>query len=234
MTMTDFMKTRDSVTVVLDDHMGDEEKIVRAAQVSTKGQEVQLKRVKDPARFVRWLMEEKHGSPLEHVVFSFYLEVPIFVSRQIVKYRLSSINEESGRYHEFDPVGYIPKPERPLKQVGKTGEYKFEKLEEGNYQKGVDKVLGLYDHSKSVYGDLLDLGWAKEMARIVLPTGVYSSMFVTMNLRNWLHFLSQRAFEAPSHGQWEIALVAEQVAFEIEARVPNVYNKFIEMGYPKV
>lgn len=228
------MQTRSDVTVILDEHMGDEAKIVRAAQVSTKGHKVRIKEVTDPARFVRWLMKEKHGSPLEHVVFSFYLEVPIFVSRQIVKYRLSSINEESGRYHEFDPVGYVPAPTRPLRQVGATSEYKFEELDAEAYRKGVDVIDGLYGHSKEAYGELLDLGWAKEMARVVLPTGMYSCMFVTMNLRNWLHFLHQRAFDADSHGQYEIALVADEVGRVLAEHVPNAYAKFVEMGYPKV
>lgn len=225
------MPVRSNVTVILDDHMGDEAKIVRAAQVSTKGKAVQIKEVKDPARFVRWLIKEGHGSPLEHVYFSFYLEVPIFVSRQIVKYRLSNINEESGRYSEFDPVGYIPAPERPLKQVGKTGEYRFESLEEEKYWAGVGKIRKFYDDSKKLYGELLDLDWAKEVARIVLPTGVYSCMFVTMNIRAWLHFLSQRHFEADSHGQYEIALVAEEIGNVIAAHCPNVYAEFVERGY---
>lgn len=223
---------RSDFTVHPVQNMGDEVLITEAAQLSTLGKGVKIKKVTDPARFVRWLMREGHGSPFEHVVFTFYLEVPIFVSRQIVKYRLSSINEESGRYKELEPVFYTVPPERPVTQVGRTGEYKFEHSPELNRSKA-ERQKRRAERWYAEYQSDLEDGIAKEVSRMETPVNLYSSMMVTMNLRNWLHFVAQRATDAPSHGQWEIAQVADQIGAQIATVVPNVWEEFVAGGYKK-
>lgn len=223
---------RSDMTVRPVQHMGDEKLIVEAAQLSTLGKGIRIKEVTDPARFVRWLMREKHGSPFEHVVFTFYLEVPIFVSRQVVKYRISSINEESGRYKELEPVFYVVPPERPIVQVGKTGDYKFVHDEGKNRNKAARQKRRAERWYTEYQMDLED-GFAKEVSRMETPVNLYSSMMVTMNLRSWLHFCAQRATDAPSHGQWEIAQVADQVGEYLKSVVPNVWDEFVARGYEK-
>lgn len=228
------MNLRSNPTVILDDVMGDQSSIVRAAKVSTKGADTRNMEKTDDGRFIRWLIREGHGSPFEHVVFSFYLEVPIFVSRQIVKYRHSSINEHSGRYSEFDFDVWVPDEDRPLKQVGKTGEYKFEHLDSDNVELGMSLLHGAYEVAERTYNALLGIGWAKEAARAVIPTGAYSRMYVTMNLRSWLHFCAQRATESESHGQYEIAQVADQILDILGEHVPDVVAQFKEGGYVSI
>ena len=228
------MNLRSNPTVTLDDVMGDQSSIVRAAKVSTKGADTRNMEKTDDGRFIRWLIREGHGSPFEHVVFSFYLEVPIFVSRQIVKYRHSSINEHSGRYSEFDFDVWTPDEDRPLKQVGKTGEYKFEHLDPDNVDLGLTLLHDAYEVAERTYENLLGLGWAKEAARAVIPAGTYSRMYVTMNLRSWLHFCAQRATESSSHGQYEIAQVADQILDILEEHVPDVVAQFKEGGYVSI
>jgi len=45
-------------------------------------------------------------TPFEHVYLTFYLKVPIFVLRHLVKYRLTTINELSGRYTDKGKKDY--------------------------------------------------------------------------------------------------------------------------------
>ena len=91
-----------------------------------------------------------------------------------------------------------------------------------------------YHHAEKAYDLLLKNGWAKEAARAVIPTGAYSRMYVTMNLRSWLHFCAQRATEAPSHGQHEIAQVADRILEILEEHVPDVVAQFKEGGYVSI
>lgn len=228
------MKPRNDMTVTLDDVMGDQSSIVRAAKVSTKGADTRNMEKTDDGRFIRWLIREGHGSPFEHVVFSFYLEVPIFISRQIVKYRHSSINEHSGRYSEFDFDVWVPAEDRPLRQVGKTGDYEFTRLDDDSTELGITLLEEAYAVAERTYNSLLGLGWAKEAARAVIPTSAYSRMYVTMNLRSWLHFCAQRATESSSHGQYEIAQVADQILDILEEHVPDVVRQFKEGGYVSI
>ena len=115
---------RSDATVELIDFMGTEENIVRAARVSTKGSKSKGQSADEG--LIKYLYREAHGVPFESVTLQMYLEFPVFTSRQVVKHRLSSINEESGRYKEMEGVFYMTPPDRPLVQVGKTGAYEFE------------------------------------------------------------------------------------------------------------
>lgn len=71
-------------------------------------------------------MRERHGTPFEHSIFTFYVKAPIFVWREHMRHRIASYNEESGRYRQLDPEFYFPNTSRNLQQVGKTGSYTFE------------------------------------------------------------------------------------------------------------
>lgn len=226
------MHNRSDVDVELIDHMGTEESIVRAAKVSTSDDPSLA--TTDVPRFIKWLYREKHGSPFENATLAFRISAPIFITRQILKYRLSSINERSGRYSQLGMEFWIPEHDRPLKQVGKTGDYQFDLLDPESFERGKVILEDLYIHSEGAYNRLLELGWAKEAARAALPLGTYSSLYMTMNLRGWLHFCHQRATDAPSHAQYEISLVADHVLEYLEELFPNVVAQFKEGGYERI
>lgn len=231
------LKLRSDVTVELVDHMGDELSIVRRARVSTAGDKSLQKNELTPRDIglVKSLFREKHGVPFEGVEFEFYFEVPIFVSRQIVKHRLSSINEASGRYREMSPEFYIIPKDRKIMQVGKTMEYNFVDAPENT----VDLVR-YFQHktandSWEAYTKMLDEGVSKEVARQILPTTLYSQMYFKANLRTILNFLSLRKdwdgeSMYPSHPQYEITLVADKIAEKVKEIVPHVYEAFLESG----
>ena len=65
------------------------------------------------------------------------------------------------------------------------------------------------------YQRMLEAGVAREVARMVLPVTIYSSMYVTMNARSLMNFLSLRTMREgthfPSFPQREIEMVAEKM-----------------------
>ncbi len=218
---------RSDAGVTLLQHTGGEDMVILAARQSTNGRHA--KQV-DVPRLLKFLAEDGHKVPFEHNILTFHFEVPIFTSRQILKYRHSSISEESGRYRELEGVFYVPDENRKVVQVGKTGEYRFEQ----DFTKNLMFRELLKSNSRdcwSIYQNSLHMGVAKELARMSLPLNLYSSMVMSMNLVGWLHFISQRATLAPSHGQAEIADVADQVAEHIEELYPNAWKQFVENGY---
>lgn len=230
---------RDDVTVELIDSMGSEESIVRAARVSTKGAASKGSAANEG--LIRYLYREKHGVPFESCVFTFYFEVPIAVSRQIVKHRLSSINEESGRYKELSGVFYLPREDRKLAQIGKTSAYEFadsdpQMAEIFRQMMKNTAEVGWYNYQSAIH----QLEIAKEAARFLLPTSMlYSSMYFTANLRSVLNFLSLRKDWGEdaihqSKPQDEIQLVADQVAAIVEEKFPTVWEMFVKSGYAAV
>lgn len=235
---------RSDVTAVLVDSMGGEHSIVRRARVSTVGKdsiEIPEEILEGPdLGLLKWLYRNQHGTPFEGVEFEWYFEIPIFISRQIVKHRLSSINEESGRYRELRGVFYVvPEEGRPVVQVGKTGNYQFEqgRPDQIGALRGVQ--MNMAEAAWENYQKLVHYGIAKEMARTILPVGLYSSMYFKANLRSMLNFCSLRKDWGPdavhpSKAQAEIALLTDQIAEVIKEKVPNVWDLFVESGYQAV
>lgn len=235
---------RSDVTAVLVDSMGGEHSIVRRARVSTVGKdsiEIPEEVLEGPdLGLLKWLYRNSHGTPFEGVEFEWYFEIPIFISRQIVKHRLSSINEESGRYRELRGVFYVaPESGRDIVQVGKTGNYEFEagRPDQLEALRGVQmfSAEALWEN----YQKLVHYGIAKEMARTILPVSLYSSMYFKANLRSMLNFCSLRKdwgpdAAHPSKAQAEIALLTDQIAEVIKEKVPNVWDLFVESGYRAV
>ncbi|QRQ79158.1 FAD-dependent thymidylate synthase [Glutamicibacter protophormiae] len=215
---------RTHMTTELINHMGTEQTIVQTARVSTLGTNT---RDAEAQGLIRFLMREGHGTPFESCTLTFRFEVPIFVSRQIVKHRISSINEESGRYKELEPIFYVPDIDRKVVQVGKTGDYKFTPNRFKNW--AGRQVIKLASRiGWMAYRVMLKIGIAKEVARMVLPVNIYSTMYVTMNLRAWLNFVKLRSTIGEGHPQHEIALVGDQVADKLTELYPVVMNQFKE------
>jgi thymidylate synthase (FAD) len=75
---------------------------------------------------------------------------------------------------------------------------------------------------------------AREVSRAVLPVGLYSSMYVTMNARALMNFLSLRTHREgshfPSYPQREIEMVAEIMEEHWARLMPLTYEAFQDGG----
>ena len=226
---------RSDMTVDLIDSMGNDDSVIRSAKVSTMTDTaVADMSAAGKEKFIDFLVSARHGSPFEHVLFTFRIEAPIFVWREFMRHRVASYNEESGRYTELKPVFYVPDADRKLVQVGKPGEYTFT---EGVGAQKRAVFFGLRNNSTNAYveyQELLKRGIAREVARMVLPLNIYSTAYVTMNLRSLTNFLSLRrnveGQTVPSFPQREIEMVAELMEQHANSIVPITLDAFRRNG----
>ena len=165
-----------------------DEAVVLAARVST-GAKLGYAPVRN-AGLINYLMRDRHGSPFEHNAFTFYIEAPIFVFREFMRHRIASYNEESGRYKQLEPVFYIPGLDRALVQEGKPGAYTFVQGTGDQMTEARAASVGSATYAYQRYEKMLEAGVAREVARMVLPVSIYSSMYVTMNARSLMNFIS--------------------------------------------
>lgn len=183
---------------------------------------------------IRFLMSHRHGTPFEHNQFCFFISAGIFVFREFHRHRIGwSYNEESGRYKALKPKFYIPSVDRPLKQEGKPGHYTMvpaPEIHPALVEALQEQYLGAYE----CYEYLLGLGVARELARLVLPVGIYSSMYATCNARSLMAFLSLRTeherAQFPSKPQLEIQQVAGAMEAFFAFHMPITYQAFCDFG----
>jgi thymidylate synthase (FAD) len=233
----EMIEFRDEMTVELIRGSASDADVVFAARVSTQGEGTLAHLHDDPERsrgLIRYLMRDRHGSPFEHNSMTFFVSAPIFVFREFMRHRIASYNEESGRYRELRPVFYLPSSDRPLVQVGKPGAYEFVDGTPEQHALVVEQVRNNSIAAFRSYRTMLDAGVAREVARSVLPLNLYSSMYVTMNARALMNFLSLRVHEPdsafPSFPQREIEMVARQMETHWAGLMPLTHDAFVGNG----
>jgi len=212
-----YYEVLDKGFIRLVDMMGDDMSIVRGARVSfglgTKGAE-------QDRRLIFYLMEHGHETPFEHVVYTFHVKAPIFVARQWFRHRIGSFNEISQRYTEIkEEEFYIPVnvrvnvPEDKQKAVPVEDEELLRKVQDMMKQK--------FEEDYKLYKELLNMGVARELARIVLPLSTYTQFYWTVNLRSLINFLVLRI---DVHAQWEIREYAKCILDVVRQTVPWTYE----------
>ena len=148
-----------------------------------------------------------------------------FVANGIVVH--NSFNEESGRYHKLSDDFYVPAPEAVRTQVGKPGSYSFESLADPLADETIDTFKRVYKDLFAEYEGLIEKGVAKELARAILPFGIYTQFYWTLNARSLMNFLSLRNATA---AQYEIRVYAEAVERLFAERMPITHECFVEFG----
>jgi thymidylate synthase (FAD) len=201
--------------VRLDDSMADDLSVVNAARVSFGKRSDSLEGADQG--LIEFLMRERHGTPFEHNSFRFHVKCPIFVAREWFRHRIGSFNELSGRYKEIPTVGYVPAPQDVRTQIGKPGAYIFDSVSQIRAEETCDVIQEAYNDAYRRYNEMLELGIAKELARVVLPVGTYTEFYWTVNARSLMNFLSLRIDET---AQYEIRVYAEAVNELFVSKMP--------------
>ncbi|MFI9588106.1 FAD-dependent thymidylate synthase [Streptomyces sp. NPDC052236] len=229
---------RSDVTVELVKHTAGDSDVLWAARVSTAGEQSLEELQKDPERskgLINYLMRDRHGSPFEHNSMTFFISAPIFVFREFMRHRVGwSYNEESGRYRELQPVFYVPGADRKLIQQGRPGKYVFVDGTPDQQKLVTESMEDSYRRSYESYQEMLAAGVAREVARAVLPVGLFSSMYATCNARSLMHFLGLRTqheqAKVPSFPQREIEMVGEKMEAHWAELMPLTHAAFNANG----
>lgn len=209
--------------VRLTESMGNDLSVVRAARVSHNADWRAGREEGSDIRLIHYLWKNKHTSPFESVVFSFEVKAPIFVFRQWHRHRTWSYNEVSARYTELDEEYYTPQLVHIGVQSTSNKQVRNLNLDYADDEKvaQLEKQLGGYQYfcneAFAEYKYLLQNGWPRELARMVLPVSTYSRMVATVDLRNLLHFLDLRLHP---HAQYEIRVYAEAMRDLVSRVVP--------------
>lgn len=224
-------KCLDHGFIRLVDYMGGEAAITQAARVSYgKG----TKTVNEDRGLIRYLMRHRHTTPFEMCEIKLHVKLPVFVARQWVRHRTASINEYSARYSILDNEFYIPDIEDMQAQSttnnqGREGALDRDQAQ--HFQKYlIQDAASAYQHYEEMVGAGAYEGdgnqnLARELARMNLPTNIYTQWYWKTNLHNLLHFLALRA---DPHAQKEIRVYADAICNLVETWVPNVWEAFVD------
>lgn len=180
----------------------------------------------DNGKLVKYLMDQKHWSPLDMINFSFEIETSRAIGRQLLRHASIRPQEHSQRYSNrvlFEPIEL----RREDKVNRQSSTEVFNPIVEGNYdtiQEDIqaDMLIGdLLKQIEEAYQGLLGAGVAKECARMILPECVTTTMTFNGTLRSWLSFLNVRC---DHHAQKEAVIIATLIGEALEKEMPNVFS----------
>lgn len=211
--------------VALLETMGSDAAIAEAARISYSARKSGVEKTTTPdVALIRYLMRHRHTSPFEMAEVKFYLKVPIFVIRQLIRHRTANVNEASGRYSKFLEDAYVP----PLEDLGNQAK---------NNKQGRDVVMEITDEhmarqaiitdsirsSYEDYDHLVNTGTSMEISRTVLPVAFYTELYWKIDLHNFFHMLKLRL---DPHAQKEIRIVAQAMYDLVQPLFPLASKAF--------
>jgi thymidylate synthase (FAD) len=195
--------------------MGDEATIVNAARVSFGKMRSEMD--ERDVKLLKYLLDNQHTSPLEHMTFTFLVHCPLFVRSQWHRHRTWSYNEISRRYTEEDLEFYVP-PEIHA-QADNDRQASVEApptLDQAAARQAIDAANRA---ALQVYEQLLAQGVCREQARGVLPQNLMTTFWATVDLGNLLKFIALRS---SPHAQWEIRQYSDAIKELLRPIVPHV------------
>ena len=176
-------------------------------------------------KLVKYLMCNKHWSPLQHISFGFKIETRRSISAQIFRHRSLNGQEWSLRYAE--PLGFEEielRREHPTNRQSSSEvfdpvldivDYNFGEI------KASDRIQKLMYDVENLYKELIEAGVAKECARDILPLCTKTTIHITGTLRDLLGFLNVRC---DVHAQVEIRDIATRIGEELEKELPEIMS----------
>ena len=205
--------------------MADDISVVNSARVSFAKSQQEMD---DSGRgLINFLMREKHGTPFEHNSFRFHVKCPVFVAREWFRHRIGSFNEFSARYSEVGEDFFVPYQTDVRSQVGKPGAYEFHTVQEDVADQAIEIINQANSSAYESYRKLIDIGVAKELSRTVLPVGMYTQFYWTVNARSLMNFLSLRLSKT---AQLDIRGYAKSVEAIFADKMPVTYKAWVENG----
>ena len=159
-------------------------------------------------KLIRYLIKNRHWSPLEMVSACLEITTTRDIARQILRHRSFSFQEFSQRYAVAD-LGFEYKEARL--QDTKNRQNSIEVDDESLQEEWEILQRNVASTSQVAYKWALDNGIAKEQARAVLPEGITTSrLYMQGTLRSWLHYIELRSGPETQKEHREVAEACAQ------------------------
>lgn len=181
-----------------------EDLIVYCARVSSPQNQ---HAVETAPRLLRYLVQHKHWSPFEMASMCVEIETSRAISPQILRHRSFTFQEFSQRYA----------------QASEFETYEARRQDDKNRQNSLDDLpIEVRDWFRDAQADThqtqllkyeraLELGIAKECARVLLPLGTRTRLYMSGTARSWIHYFEARTDPATQLEHREIANAAKAI-----------------------
>lgn len=199
--------------------------VVEIARVSSS----RTDKTENPEGLINYLIKNKHWSPFQHSYLTFEITTSKAIGIQLLRHLSFTFQEFSQRYAKVEKIESIEfrlQAEKnrqsstiPIGNVYQNDNIfnvKIENLVEFDIDINKAEEIGKWlltvgnhlEDGLDLYKQGLELGVAKECARMILPMATETKIYMTGSIRSWIHFLEIRN---DAHAQKEVQLIAKEI-----------------------
>ena len=153
---------------------------------------------------LKYCIKHNHWSVFEQSTMTLEIETTRAIAAQILRHRSFTFQEFSQRYADSNLLGTIQLPklrkQDKKNRQNSTDDLDPKVIETLNMQMGT-----LFGSALALYNQMLELGVAKECARMVLPLCTPTRIYMTGSCRSWIHYINLRSAHGTQKEHMDIA-----------------------------
>ena len=181
-------------------------------------------------KLIKYLIKNKHWSPLEMVHLTLGIETTRDIARQMLRHRSFSFQEFSQRYaNPVDELEFVMREARLQDTKNRQNSIDIDIQNNDEHRQlqyqWENMQRDLINKAKDVYNWAIAKGIAKEQARAVLPEGLtMSRLYMAGTLRSWIHYIELRSENGTQKEHIEIAQACAKVIGEVFPLANEIYK----------
>ena len=165
------------------------------------------------AGLLKYCIKHNHWSVFEQSTMTLEIETTRAIAAQILRHRSFTFQEFSQRYAASTKLGNIELP-KLRRQDTKNRQNSTDDLDPKVIQSLNMQMGTLFGSSLALYNQMLELGVAKECARMVLPLCTPTRIYMTGSCRSWIHYIDLRSAHGTQKEHMDIAEECRKVFTE--------------------
>ena len=162
-------------------------------------------------KLLAYCLKHWHFSVFEHAHMTLEITTTRDIGAQILRHRSFFFQEFSQRYAAVTNIAQVPEL-RMQDHKNRQNSIEVTNPElKAVLTELQERTSKLFELSQDLYEEMLNVGVAKECARKILPLNTETKIYMTGNIRQWLHYIQLRSGNGTQKEHMQIALDAKEV-----------------------
>lgn len=162
------------------------------------------------SKLLGYCVKNSHWSVFEHAYFTVEIQTSRGIGTQILRHRSATFQEFSMRYAQSTDFEYY----EARSQDPKNRQNSIDNLSRETKDWFLEAQNDVIQQCDYLYQSAIEKGIAKEQARFLLPLSVLTTLYMTNNVRNWIHYIDLRTANGTQLEHKEIAEEIKKIFVE--------------------
>ena len=171
------------------------------------------------AGLLKYCIKHGHWSVFEQAFMTIEINTTRGLAAQILRHRSFTFQEFSQRYADTNLLDTKIDVPDLRSQDGKNRQNSIDDIPVSKKENLQSKIATHFADAMHLYNELIQEGVAKECARFVLPLATPTRIYMTGNVRSWIHYIDLRSANGTQKEHMDVAKGVKEIFIE---QFPNV------------